>query len=125
LTGGVVVALGSIYAGLFANDDAWAEEVLESASRTGELAWRLPLHPEYAEMVRGRFAQLTNRPERREALPIAGAEFLHHFAGQTPWAHLDIAGTAYDVKRRTYADRGATGFGVRLLVDLLSSWSQS
>ena len=120
LTGGVVIALGSTYAGLFANHEPWASAVLSAAERAGEPAWRLPLHPEYAEMVRGRYARLTNRAERREALAIAGAEFLHHFAPETPWAHLDIAGTAYDVKRRTFADRGATGYGVRLLVELLS-----
>ena len=125
LTGGVVIALGSTYAGLFANHDAWAERVLASAARTDEHLWRLPLHPEYAEMVKGRYAQLTNRTERREALATAGAEFLHHFAGETPWAHLDIAGTAYDVRRRTFADRGATGYGVRLIADLLSPPARS
>ena len=68
-------------------------------------------------MVKGRYAQLTNLTERREASAITAAEFLHHFAGDVPWAHLDIAGTAWDV-RRPYFDKGATGFGVRLLVEL-------
>ena len=67
-------------------------------------------------MVKGRYAQLTNRTERREAMPITAAEFLHHFAGDTPWAHLDIAGTAYDVPRPYFVGKGATGWGVRLLV---------
>lgn len=118
LTGGVVVALGSTYAGLMSNDELWAEEVRRAGEATGELLWPLPLHEEYAEMVKGRYARLTNRPEKRDASAIAGAEFLHHFAADTPWAHLDIAGTAYDV-RRPYFDKGATGFGVRLLVTLL------
>jgi leucyl aminopeptidase len=79
--------------------------------------WRLPLHEDYAEMVKGRFAQLTNLPPRTGASSIVGAELLHHFVGETPWAHLDIAGTAYDV-RRPYLDRAATGYGVRLLAEL-------
>jgi leucyl aminopeptidase len=77
----------------------------------------MPLHPEYAEMVKGRYAQVTNHTVRREAFPVTAAEFLHHFAGELPWAHLDIAGTAWDVPR-PYFDKGATGFGVRLLVEL-------
>jgi leucyl aminopeptidase len=118
LTGGVVVALGSVYTGLMSNDDAWAAMVQRAAEATGELAWRLPLHESYAEMVKGRYAQLTNLTERREASAITAAEFLHHFAGEVPWAHLDIAGTGYDAKRPYFADKGATGIGVRLLVDL-------
>jgi leucyl aminopeptidase len=118
LTGGVVVALGNVYAGLMSNDDAWAGEVDAAASATGELTWRLPLHEAYAEMVKGRYAQLTNMTDRREASSIAGAEFLHHFVGETPWVHLDIAGTAYDVRRPYIGDKGASGYGVRLLVEL-------
>jgi leucyl aminopeptidase len=121
LTGGIVIALGSTYAGLSANDDRWASRVLDSGQRAGELVWRMPLHPRYAEMVEGRYAQLTNSTERREASPITAAEFLHHFAGELPWAHLDIAGTAWDVPR-PYFDKGATGFGVRLLVELARSF---
>jgi leucyl aminopeptidase len=79
----------------------------------------MPLHEQYASMVRGRYAQLTNLTERREAQAITAAEFLHHFAGdQTPWAHIDIAGTAFDVRSAVIADKGATGFGVRLLVEV-------
>jgi leucyl aminopeptidase len=118
LTGGVVVALGSVYAGLMANDDDWAAQVQACGAATGERVWRLPLDPDYAEMVKGRYAQLTNLSEHREASAITAAEFLHHFAGTTPWAHLDVAGTAFDVRRRYIVGKGATGFGVRLLVDL-------
>jgi len=121
LTGGVVVALGGVYAGLMANDDALAQLITECAERTGELVWRLPLHPAYAEMVKGRFAQITNRSERREASAITGAEFLHHFAGEVPWAHLDIAGVG-DNGRKPYLDKGGTGFGVRLLTELALSF---
>jgi leucyl aminopeptidase len=121
LTGGIVTALGSTYAGMMSNDDDWAARLDDCANATGELVWRMPLHPEYAEMVKGRYAQLTNATERREATPITGAELLHHFADGKPWAHLDIAGTAYDVRRAYFADKGATGFGVRLLVQLARS----
>jgi leucyl aminopeptidase len=118
LTGGVVIALGSHYAGLFANDERWAEQVQAAAQSSGEFLWRLPLHEDYARMVEGRYAQLTNRTERREASAITGAEFLHHFAGEVPWAHLDVAGTAYDVPKPYFVGKGATGYGVRLLVAL-------
>jgi leucyl aminopeptidase len=115
LTGGIVVALGSLYAGLFANDDAWAAELERCGERTGELLWRMPLHREYAKMIRGRYARLTNRTEVREASSITAAELLHHFAGDVPWAHLDIAGVAWDL-RRPYLNKGGSGFGVRTLV---------
>ncbi len=121
LTGAVVTALGSFHAGLFANDDAFASHLLAAAAGSGEPLWRLPLHPDYARLVSGRYAQLTNRPERREAMAVTAAEFLHHFAGKTPWAHLDIAGTAWDVPRPYYVGKGATGFGVRLLVELVQN----
>ena len=117
LTGGVVVALGSAYSGLMSNDDSLAELVAQSGRAAGERVWRLPLDPDYADMIKGRYAQLANLTERREATSITAAEFLHHFAGDVPWAHLDIAGTAWD-GRRAYLDKRATGVGVRLLVRL-------
>jgi leucyl aminopeptidase len=121
LTGGVVAALGSFYAGLMANDDGWARAVEAAGARAGEPVWRLPLHLDYAQMVKGRYAQLTNRTERREAMAITAAELLHHFAGEVPWAHLDIAGTAWDVPLPYFVGKGATGYGVRLLVELACS----
>jgi leucyl aminopeptidase len=118
LTGAIVSALGSAFAGLFSNDDELATAVERSADRTGELVWRMPLHPYYAHQTKGRDADLTNRPEPRQGLASAAAEFLRHFAGDVPWAHLDIAGTAYDVRSDYLVGKGATGFGVRLLVEL-------
>jgi leucyl aminopeptidase len=117
LTGAVVTALGRTYAGLMSNDDEFARAVEACGSETGELLWRLPLHDDYAQMVKGRYADLTNLTQRREASSITAAELLHHFAGDVPWAHLDIAGTAWDV-RRPYISRDATGFGVRLMVEI-------
>jgi leucyl aminopeptidase len=91
--------------------------VAAAAQTTGELAWRLPLHPEYAKLVRGTFADLNNAPGGRLAGAITAAEFLRRFAGETPWAHLDIAGTAWNLGR-PYAETGGSGYGVRLLVEL-------
>src|SRR5581483_2646362 len=119
LTGGIVVALGSTYAGLISNDDGWAERVRAAAARTGELAWRLPLPAEYKELTRGRDADLTNASAKRKASPIYAGSFLEDVVDEKPWAHLDIAGTAYDVDR-AYVGTGPTGFGVRLLVALAS-----
>ena len=124
LTGGIVVALGSTYAGLMSNNEAWAERVQESARRTGELVWRMPLHRDYREMIKGRYGQIINSTTKRVATALTAGEFLHHFAGDAPWAHLDIAGTAYDVRRPYFADKGATGYGVRLLVDVARGGGQ-
>lgn len=121
LTGAVIVALGSTYAGLIANDDAWAERVRASGERTGEIVWRLPLHEEYDELIKGKYADLDNAPEGRKAGTITGATFLSNFVGDTPWAHLDIAGSAWDLGR-AYVGKGASGYGVRLLVDLARSY---
>ena len=117
LTGAILVALGSTHAGLMGSDDAWCEEVAEAARATGELVWRLPLHPEYEEMIKGRYGDIVNAVEQRKAGSITAAHFLARFAGEVPWAHLDIAGTAWDLGR-PYARKGGSGFGVRLLVEL-------
>jgi leucyl aminopeptidase len=124
LTGGIVVALGSTYAGLMSNDDAWAGRVEGAARRTGELVWRMPLHRDYADMIKGRYGEIVNSTTKREATALTAGEFLHHFAGDVPWAHLDIAGTAWDVRRPYFADKGATGYGVRLLVDVARGGGQ-
>ncbi|OLE36271.1 MAG: hypothetical protein AUG48_07950 [Actinobacteria bacterium 13_1_20CM_3_68_9] len=117
LTGSVLIALGSTYAGLISNDDEWSRRVLAAANRSGELAWRLPLHPEYKELTRGRDADLANVSAKRKAGTIYAGSFLEEFVDGKPWAHLDIAGTAWDVGR-PYVGSGPTGFGVRLLVAL-------
>ncbi len=125
LTGGIVVALGSTYAGLISNDDALGDARCRARrQRTGELrVAAAAASPTTPSMVKGRYADITNRTERREASAITGAEFLHHFAGDVPWAHLDIAGGADDVRRPYFVGKGATGFGVRLLVELASGYA--
>jgi leucyl aminopeptidase len=117
LTGAIVVALGRPYAGLFANDDAWAGEVAGAGARAGERVWRMPLHPDYAKLIEGSYADIVNSPADRGGSAISAAEFLHRFAGDVPWAHLDIAATAYDNKK-PYTPSGGAGWGVRLLVEL-------
>jgi leucyl aminopeptidase len=117
LTGAVVVALGSTYAALISNDDEWALKVAAAGERTGELAWRLPLHPEYKELTKGTVADLTNASAKRRAGTIYAGSFLEEFVDGVPWVHLDIAGTAWDVGRE-YVGNGPTGYGVRLLVAL-------
>jgi leucyl aminopeptidase len=116
LTGGIVTALGSTYAGLFATDEDLAAAVTAAGEAAGELVWRLPLHPDYDEQVKGRYGDLVNS-ESRKAHPIQGASFLKRFVGDVPWAHVDMAGTAHDTGR-AYAAKGGAGWGVRLLLEL-------
>jgi leucyl aminopeptidase len=120
LTGAVMIALGSTYAAVISNDDALAGEVEGVGRETGELVWRLPLHPEYTALMKGTVADLTNAAAKRKAGTISAAGFLEEFVGDTPWAHLDIAGTAWDVGR-AYTGNDASGFGVRLLTALARS----
>ncbi len=117
LTGAVLIALGSTYAAVISNDDELAAAVEGAGETTGELAWRLPLHPEYKELTKGTVADLTNASAKRKAGTIYAGSFLGEFVGDTPWAHVDIAGTAWDVGR-PYTGNDASGFGVRLLVEL-------
>jgi leucyl aminopeptidase len=117
LTGAIVVALGSTYSGLFSNDDDWYGEVEAASTATGELGWRMPLHPEFFELTTGVYADLTNASDVRKASSSYAAEFLRQFVDGRPWVHVDIAGTAWD-QRRAYNGSGASGFGVRMLVEL-------
>ena len=120
LTGAVAATFSKTYAGLMSTDDAWAAAVEAAGTRTGELLWRLPLHPDYDELAKGRYADLANTTEPRRAGAIVAASFLKAFTGDVPWAHLDIAGTGWDLGR-AYSPKGGSGFGVRLLVDLVEA----
>jgi leucyl aminopeptidase len=117
LTGAIIIALGSTYAGLFSNDDAWYAEVEAAGNATGEFGWRLPLHQEYLELTKGQYADLTNASEQRKAPSSYAAEFLRQFVDDRPWVHMDIAGTAWGTAR-PYVGKGASGFGVRTLIEL-------
>jgi leucyl aminopeptidase len=123
LTGAVIIALGSTYAGLMSNDDELAQRIAAAGEQSGEIVWRLPLHKEYDELIKGTYGDLDNAPEGRKAGTIVGGAFLSNFVGETPWAHLDIAGSAWDLGR-AYAPKGASGYGVRLLVELARSYAQ-
>ena len=117
----MIIALGSTYAGLMSNDDEFAERIAAAGQSTGEIVWRLPLHEEYGELIKGTYGDLDNAPEARKAGTIIGGAFLSNFVGETPWAHLDIAGSAWDLDR-AYVGKGASGYGVRLLVELARSY---
>lgn len=120
LTGAVIVALGHERAGLFANDEDLAAKLTAAAEETGELLWRLPLGKPYEKHIRSDIADLKNVGRGREAGSTAGAVFLQQFVGEVPWAHLDIAGTAWTSRDLPLAGKGATGFGVRLLDRLVA-----
>ena len=120
LTGAIIVALGNTHAGLMASDDDWAQEVQDAATSTGELVWRLPLHPDYAKALDSETADVMNVNETRKAGSIVAAQFLQRFTGDVPWAHLDIAGTAWGAGK-PYTPKGGSGFGVRLFVQLARS----
>jgi leucyl aminopeptidase len=122
LTGAVIIALGSTYAGVMSNNDELWKRIEGAGERTGEIVWRLPLHPEYDKLIEGSFADLDNAPEARKAGTIVGGAFLSNFAGDVPWAHLDIAGSAWDLER-PYVGKGASGYGVRLLVELARGYA--
>lgn len=119
LTGGVVVALGRVRAGLLSNNDALAEALFRAGEATGERLWRLPLDEDYSRNMRGDDADLKNSGGR-EGHCILGGAFLKAFVDdEVPWAHLDIAGVADANKEGPYSPKGATGFGVRLLIHYL------
>lgn len=120
LTGGVVTALGSTRAGLFSNRDEVANALFKAGEQTHERLWRLPLDDEYFEIIKSTDADMKNSAGVAKASPIVGATFLKQFVNdETPWAHLDIAGVSDWDNEMPYCPAGASGFGVRLLVEYL------
>lgn len=120
LTGGVVVALGSPYAGCWSNDDALFEKFNQAGAASGERVWRLPLHSEYKAMMKSPIADIVNSAPVREAHPIQGAAFLEHFVEEgVKWAHVDIAGTHVVKSTKGPFNPGPTGFGARLLAEVV------
>jgi leucyl aminopeptidase len=120
LTGACVVALGNYTTGAFGSGGGAIDAVLAAAARAGEDVWRMPLVPAVKDNLKSDVADMKNTGERWGGA-ISAAHFLHAFVGETPWAHLDIAGMANGVRRTYFPDRNATGFGVRLLVELATS----
>lgn len=122
LTGGVVTALGSTYAGLFTNSKELYKSLAKASRATGERVWRLPLHQEYRDMMKSEVADMINSNPNRKAHPIQGAAFLQAFVGESvEWAHIDIAGVAKSDVESPCLVPGPTGFGVRLLAEYLKS----
>ena len=119
LTGAIIVALADVNAGLFSNDDNLAKQLENAGKKTGETLWRLPIGEEYDAMINSDIADMKNVGSGRGAGSTTAAQFLHRFVGKTKWAHLDIAGVAWKGKGDTTAVKGATGFGVRLLNQLV------
>ncbi|RYE69629.1 MAG: leucyl aminopeptidase [Rhizobiaceae bacterium] len=118
LTGAIVVALGNLHAGLFSNDDALADELTQAGETSGEKLWRMPLSKDYDKMIDSRFADMKNSGGR-QAGSITAAQFLKRFVGDTPWAHLDIAATALNSPQNEINQSWASGYGVRLLDELV------
>ena len=123
LTGACVVALGSQIAGVFSNDDHLAARVAAASDASGEPSWRLPLPDDYRNHIDSDVADMKNIGKDGQAGAISAAMLLERFVGDSPWAHLDIAGPARSDEDRGPIVKGATGFGVRLLLQLLSDWA--
>jgi leucyl aminopeptidase len=124
LTGACVVALGSYATGLFGNNERLVEHVRRAGETTAERAWPMPLWEGHRKAVDSAVADVKNAAGR-EAASSTAAAFLASFVEETPWVHLDIAGTAWTSKTGPYQKRGATGVGVRLLVETLRTWKES
>jgi len=122
LTGAIIISLGSSRAGLFSNDDKLADQLFKTGKKTGEELWRLPLAESYDKMINSDIADMLNSTNSREAGSITAAQFLQRFVNDTPWAHLDIAGTAWSKKDSDICPKGATAFGVRLLNELVAEY---
>ncbi len=122
LTGAVIVGLGHHYTGLLTNNDQLAALLLDAGAQEAEPMWRLPLGPEYRKQIDSRVADIKNAGSDRSAGTITAACYLQEFVGETPWAHLDIAGTAWDFTEKSYIPKGPSGTGVRTLVALVSQW---
>ena len=120
LTGAILVALGTEHAGLFSNNDELASRLTEAGLATGERLWRLPLGPDYDKHIDSQFADMKNTGGRNGG-SITAAQFLQRFVDNTPWAHLDIAGTAMGAPKSEINQSWGSGFGVRLLDRLVAT----
>jgi len=121
LTGAVIIALGHHHTGLMCNNAKLAEYLLQAGRDAGEPVWQLPLGKEYAKQLKSQVADVKNTGGRPGGA-ITAAEYLRKFVGDTPWAHLDIAGTAWDFTEKTYIPKGPSGTGARTLLHLIRNW---
>jgi leucyl aminopeptidase len=119
LTGAMRAGMGDLYGGVFANDDGWRAAVVDAGNAAGDLAWPWPLHRRYRRLVESRVADLRNTSGKGFGYPITAATFIERFAGEGPWAHVDMLGPALlDDDRGDAIGPGASGYGVRMLVEL-------
>ncbi|HIE20752.1 MAG TPA: leucyl aminopeptidase, partial [Rhodospirillales bacterium] len=125
LTGAIIVALGSEYAGLFSNNDKLSERLSDAGEEVGELVWRLPQGEVFDKMLKSDIADMKNISGGRGAGSITAAQFLGRFVGKTPWAHLDIAGVTWTKSDKPLSPKGATAFGVRLLNRLVADYYEA
>ena len=119
LTGAIVVSLGHEHAGMFCNDDTLAQALLAAGLASGEKLWRMPLHEDYDKLIKSDIADMKNIGGRAGGA-VSAAMFLQRFTNKVPWAHLDIAGTAWSSKDAPVVPKGATAFGVKLLDRLVA-----
>jgi leucyl aminopeptidase len=120
LTGSMVIALGEGMSGLFCNDDKLSAQLLDASAHTSEVLWRMPLYKPYKEQLKSDIADIRNIGGR-SAGSITASLFLQEFVEGIPWAHIDIAGTAFGSKERSYQPKNGVGFGVRLLIDFFQN----
>src|SRR6201985_29827 len=125
LTGAIVVALGTDHAGMFSNNDELADRLLTAGIESGEKVWRMPLGPEYDKLIDSQFADVRNTGGSRNGGSITAAQFLQRFVDDTPWAHLDIAGTAMGAPKTDINQSWGSGYGVRLLERLVAEFYES
>jgi leucyl aminopeptidase len=121
LTGAVIIGLGHHRSALLSNDASLAQQLLQAGEQTGEPLWQLPLGPEYSQQIQSTVADIKNTGGR-EAGTITAAAYLQEFVGETPWAHLDIAGTAWNFTEKSYIPKGPSGIAVRTLVQFVRQW---
>jgi leucyl aminopeptidase len=122
LTGAILVALGTVRTGVFTNDEDFAQRFMQTGEKVGERYWLMPMDEEFGEMIKGKFGDMTNTAggESRDGSSITAAKFLEAvIENKKPWVHLDIAGTAWDLKEKPYRAVGATGVGIKTLVKLI------
>ena len=125
LTGALRAGMGDVYAGVFAADESWRDAVVEAGNASGDLAWPWPLHPRYRPLLDSTVADLRNTAGKGFGYPIIAATFLQQFAGEGPWAHVDMLGPALlDEDRGDAFGGGATGYGVRMLVELVARMAE-
>jgi leucyl aminopeptidase len=122
LTGAIVVALANVNVGVFGSDQPWTDKLLASAKAVGEKMWQMPMDDEYREFIKGSVADIQNIGSGKGGGSITGAWFIREFAGDTPWIHLDIAGTAWNDDAKPWLAKGPTGVALRTLINLVMSY---